>query len=71
LRCSVRIEERLPVADVAERFSEMGRGVFVFRKWNTKPSEDDLSLLEQALKKCGWRGPRQPWAQREDDVLHR
>jgi len=41
-----------------------------FRKWNTKPSEDGLSLLEQALKKSGWRGPRQPWTQREDDVLH-
>jgi len=42
-----------------------------FRKWNAKPSEEGLSLLERALKKYGWRGPRQPWTQREDDVLHR
>jgi len=42
-----------------------------FCRWNAKPAEDELSLLEQALKKCGWRGPRQPWLQRKDDVLHR
>jgi transposase len=42
-----------------------------FCRWNAKSVEDELSLLEQALKKCGWRGPRQPWLQRKDDVLHR
>jgi transposase len=42
-----------------------------FCRWNAKTSEDELSLLEQALKKSGWRGPRQPWSQRKDDVLHR
>ena len=42
-----------------------------FCQWNAKPSEEDLSLLEQALKKSGWRGPREPWSQREDNVLHR
>ena len=42
-----------------------------FRKWSNKPSEEELSLLEQALKKCSWRGPCQPWAQREDNILHR
>jgi len=52
-------------------FPKWGVVYSYFRKWNAKPSEDDLSLLERALKKSGWRGPRQPWAQREDDVLHR
>ena len=41
-----------------------------FCQWNAKPSEKELSLLEQALKKSGWRGPRQPWSQRENLFLH-
>jgi len=44
---------------------------FYFSQWNAKSSEEELSLLEQALKKSGWRGPRQPWSQRKDNVLHR
>ena len=28
-----------------------------FRQWNTRPSEEALSLLEQALKKCGGPTP--------------
>ena len=42
-----------------------------FCQWNAKPSEEELSLLERALKKSGWRGPRQPWTHREDHILHR
>ncbi len=42
-----------------------------FRIWNAKPSERELSLLEQASKKTGWRGSHQPWSKRENDVLHR
>ena len=44
---------------------------YYFRLWKEKPSEDALSLLEQALKKCGWRGPYQQWSQRLDHVSHR
>jgi len=42
-----------------------------FRQWNQKPSEEAFSLLEQALKKCGWRGPYQPWSKREDNLRDR
>ncbi len=42
-----------------------------FRHWNQKPSDDELSLLEQALKKCGWRGPYHQWSEREDKLRDR
>ena len=42
-----------------------------FRHWSQKPSDDEFSLLEQALKKCGWRGPYQPWSEREDNLRDR
>ena len=35
-----------------------------FCKWNKRVKEDEASVLEQALKKCGWRGPYQPWSRR-------
>jgi transposase len=41
-----------------------------FCRWNERASEEESSLLAQALKKCGWRGPREPWSQRKDNVLH-
>ena len=41
---------------------------YYFKMWKEKPSEQEPSLLEQALKKCGWRGPYQQWTQREDIV---
>ena len=44
---------------------------YYFKLWKDKPSEDELSLLEQALKKCGWRGPRQQWTEREHDFRDR
>lgn len=37
---------------------------YYFKIWSEKSSEDELSLLEQALKKCGWRGPYQQWTDR-------
>lgn len=42
-----------------------------FTLWKAKPSEDTPSLLEQALKKCGWRGPHTTGAQRLHLVLDR
>jgi transposase len=39
-------------------------------KWS-EPSADGTSLLEQALKKSGWRGPTQTGAQRRDQFLDR
>lgn len=36
-----------------------------FAKWSVKREETGCSLLEEALKKCGWRGPTKPWSERE------
>lgn len=44
---------------------------YYFKLWKERPSETEPSLLEQALKKCGWRGPYQQWSQRQHDVLDR
>lgn len=42
-----------------------------FKLWKEKPWEDELSLLEQALKKCRWRGPRVQWSERENHIFDR
>ena len=50
-----------------------------FPKWRTVHSyfaiwsepRESGSLLEQALKKSGWRGPRETGAQRQHDALDR
>ena len=39
-----------------------------FAKWS-ELDKDGVSLLEQALKKSGWRGPRETGAQRLQHVL--
>ena len=39
-----------------------------FAKWS-ETHKDGVSLLEQALKKSGWRGPRETGAQRLKHVL--
>ena len=41
-----------------------------FAKWS-EPDDEGESLLERALKKSGWRGPRQTGAQRLKYVLDR
>jgi len=41
-----------------------------FAKWSA-PGQDGVSLLEQALKKSGWRGPRETGAQRLQHALDR
>ena len=41
-----------------------------FQKWS-QPGSDGISILERALKKIGWRGPRQTGAQRHDQLLDR
>lgn len=41
-----------------------------FAKWS-EPDQDEVSVLEQALKKSGWRGPRETVAQRLQQVLDR
>lgn len=39
-------------------------------KWS-QPDEHGISVLERALKKSGWRGPRETGAQRMQHVLDR
>ena len=41
-----------------------------FAKWS-EPGPDGMSVLEQALKKISWRGPRQTGAQQFDELLDR
>ena len=41
-----------------------------FAKWS-ELNEDGISVLERALKKSGWRGPRETGAQRLQHVLDR
>ena len=59
LRGAVSAAHRLPVEDVAEGLSDMEDGAFV------------LCQMERALKKSGWRGPRETGAQRQADALDR
>ena len=41
-----------------------------FAKWS-ELDQDGISVLERALKKSGWRGPRETGAQRQHDALDR
>ena len=41
-----------------------------FAKWN-KPDQHGVSVLERALKKSGWRGPRETGAKRTADAINR
>ena len=41
-----------------------------FAQWS-EPDQDGVSLLEQALKKSGWRGPPEAGAQRTADAINR
>lgn len=42
-----------------------------FKLWKEKPSEEEPSLLEQALKKCGWRGPYEQWTEQGHNLPDR
>ena len=37
-----------------------------FHQWSEKPDPEAASLLEQVLKKVGWRGPTKQWSEREN-----
>lgn len=41
-----------------------------FQQWS-EPQEHGHSLLEEALKKCGWRGETTQWADRNHQLHHR
>ena len=42
-----------------------------FRQWSEQPGPAKESILEQVLKKIGWRGPTKQWTERADQLLHR
>ena len=42
-----------------------------FRQWSERPGPDEDSILEQVLKKIGWRGPAKQWTERVDQLLYR
>lgn len=42
-----------------------------FRQWKYKASEAEDSLLEEALKKYGWRGEARPWSERAHLICDR
>ena len=42
-----------------------------FRQWSERPGLGQDSILEQVLKKIGWRGPAKQWSERADQLLHR
>lgn len=41
-----------------------------WHKWSEE-GKGRLTLLEEALKKCGWRGSPAPWAQAQNKLRHR
>ena len=55
---------------IPEGFPNKSTVYYYFKIWKKKSSEE-LSLLEQALKKCGWRGPMQPWSERMPHLFNR
>ena len=39
-----------------------------FRQWSERPGPGQDSILEQVLKKIGWRGPTKQWTERADQL---
>ena len=42
-----------------------------FRQWSERSGPDEDTILEQVLKKIGWRGPAKQWTERADQLLYR
>ena len=40
-----------------------------FRQWSERPGPGQDSILEQVLKKIGWRGPTKQWSERADQCI--
>src|SRR6056297_1488477 len=43
---------------------------YYFRVWNQKPSKTSDTILEQVLKKIGWRYSTKQWTDRENQFYH-
>lgn len=53
-----------------EGFPKWRTVYYYYAEWS-KPDQEGVSLLERALKKSGWRGPRQPGQTLHDEFLDR
>lgn len=42
-----------------------------FSQWSEIPEDGGESILQQCLKKIGWRGPVQQWSHREESLHYR
>jgi len=42
-----------------------------FKQWEEKLQEEEMSLLEQALKKSDWRSPYATWSERTNHLFNR
>ena len=42
-----------------------------YQQWSERKNDDQPSLLEEVLKKIGWRGPHQTWSERTNQFLYR
>ena len=63
------MQEQLPRRMLPSEFPKW-RTVYSYdEQWREVP-EEGASLLEQALKKSGWRGPYQTGAQRHATLRH-
>jgi transposase len=47
-------------------FPNWRTGYQYFQQWSEKPDSVADSLLEEVLKKVGWRGPTQQWSARKN-----
>ena len=52
-------------------FPNWGTCYQYFQQWSERPDPEQESILEQVLKKNGWRGPEKQWSERAEQLLHR
>ena len=52
-------------------FPNWGTCYQYFQQWSERPDPEQESILEQVLKKIGWRGPEKQWSERAEQLLHR
>ena len=53
-------------------FPNWGTCYKYFQQWSERPDgPEQESILEQVLKKMGWRSPEKQWSERADQLLHR
>jgi hypothetical protein len=67
---AVGLEKRRLVAPITsglpKDFPNWRTGYQYFQQWSEKPDSVADSLLEEVLKKVGWRGPTQQWSARKN-----